>query len=228
MTEEITAQQETPVPAEPEDWRTKYKDDLAKEYVPVSQYKGIQRELNKARQAPKFDVTEIEERIVSRLAPVFDHLATRDSEDEEPKRRPLPSEMLKRAEQPKKAPDVDPAFELAARQVASIAKGMGIEYGTQAWNDLIHDSDGEERKPEEVLIDLNQRIIAQKVKEGLEAAKVEAAQKAKASGATRPDGAPSASSSRAYTREQISNMSYTEYKANEKDIDAAYREGRIT
>ena len=50
----------------------------------------------------------------------------------------------------------------------------------------------------------------------------------KESGGTGAAGGPSASSSRSYTREQIANMSYTEYKANEKDIDAAAREGRIT
>ena len=37
--QEITAQQETPEVAEStEDWKTKYKDEIAKEYVPISQY----------------------------------------------------------------------------------------------------------------------------------------------------------------------------------------------
>ena len=43
----------------------------------------------------------------------------------------------------------------------------------------------------------------------------------------RPDSGVSDTGGRGFTRDEVANMSYDTYKANKKDIDAAYRAGRI-
>ena len=195
--QEITAQPETQT-TPTEDWKTKYKDEIAKEYVPVSQYKGIQRELNKARQSPKFDVTEIAREVAKAITPGLDAVYRRDSDyEDEPKRKPLPSELVMQqftTTETKKEPQVDPMFQAAAKQVTDLLQKQGIKQGSKEWEDILTGEDGDYKDPFVVLEELQQKEIARKAKELFEAEKLEIARKAKESGATKPDGAPSAPS----------------------------------
>lgn len=193
--QEITAQQETQT-TPTEDWRAKYKDEIAKEYVPVSQYKGIQRELNKARQSPKFDVTEIAREVAKAITPGLDAVYRRDSDyEDEPKRKPLPSELvMQQFTTTETKPQVDPMFQAAAKQVTDLLQKQGIKQGSKEWEDILTGEDGDYKDPFVVLEELQQKEIARKAKELYEAEKLEIAKKAKESGATKPDGAPSAPS----------------------------------
>jgi len=195
--QEITAQPETQT-TPTEDWRAKYKDEIAKEYVPVSQYKGIQRELNKARQSPKFDVTEIAREVAKVITPGLDAVYKRDSDyEDEPKRKPLPSELVMQqftTTETKKEPQVDPMFQAAAKQVTDLLQKQGIKQGSKEWEDILTGDDGDYKDPFVVLKELQQKEIARKAKELYEADKLEIARKAKESGATKPDGVPSAAS----------------------------------
>ncbi len=201
--QEITAQPETQT-TPTEDWRAKYKDEIAKEYVPVSQYKGIQRELNKARQSPKFDVTEIAREVAKVITPGLDAVYKRDSDyEDEPKRKPLPSELVMQqftTTETKKEPQVDPMFQAAAKQVTDLLQKQGVKQGSKEWEDILTGEDGDYKDPFVVLEELQQKEIARKAKELYEAEKLEVARKAKESGATKGDGAPSAPGSPASIR----------------------------
>ncbi len=225
-TEAITQTAETPTPPAPPDWRAEHKDDIAREYVPVSQYKGIQRELNKARQAaPKIDLTELEDRILERLAPALDSL--RESDEEEPKRKPAPSEILKQqreARKPAPQPAMDPVDARKMAVCVDIMEELGIKPGSAEFEKL----DKECPDVDDLLPVLKTRLKEAHAKDALEALKVEAAKKQKESGVTKGDGGPSAPGTASFTRKQIAEGGYAFYKAHKAEIDAAEREGRIT
>jgi len=184
-TQELTPQAEPQI-----DWKAEAEKAKQETENLRSQYKGIQRELNKARQnyVSRDDLTALEDR----LAAALETLRDRDEEEVERPKRQTPTEIIRAQRETKKEPQVDPTFAAAARQVTDLLTKMGVKQGSKEWEDTLMGDDGDYKDPFVVLEELQQKQIAQKAKELFEAKELEVAKKAKESGATKPDGVPSA------------------------------------
>jgi hypothetical protein len=121
-------------------------------------------------------------------------------------------------------PQMDPVDARKMAVCVDIMEELGIKPGSAEFEKL----DRECPDVDDLLPVLKTRLKEAHAKDALEALKVEAAKKQKESGVTKGDGGPSAPGTASFTRAQIGKMSYAEYKAHEKEIDAAYREGRVT
>lgn len=183
-TTEITAQQETQEP----DWKAEYekvKPIVERAESLEKQYKSLQRELNKARteHVSKADIAALEERLAAALD------AMSPDEDDEPKRKLRPSEVL-RAARPKEEPKPEYAPEFAAKlqQAERLMKRLG--YSDAQQDQIVH----EYPDIDDALEELEKRRDAQIQKAAEESALQTFRQGQKASGATKGDGVPSASS----------------------------------
>lgn len=127
--QEITPQETTPTEETPPDWKARAEAAEGRLGSLEPQYKSIQRQLSKAQQSPKFDATEIEDRIINRLGPAFDALYSRDSDDAEPTRKPTPSELLKRQQAANPTFDESKLDDLVQRRTFENLLDMkGIEF----------------------------------------------------------------------------------------------------
>uniref|UniRef100_A0A6M3JYP9 Uncharacterized protein n=1 Tax=viral metagenome TaxID=1070528 RepID=A0A6M3JYP9_9ZZZZ len=203
------------------DWKAKYEEIAPKadKYDKLEpQYKGLQRELNKARteHVSKADIAALEDRIAAALD------AMSQSEDDDiPKRKPRPSEVVKAARPQETRPDIPPDISADAKRALRLMDRLNL---SEAEKERMKN----DYEPSDAVDKLEKDLETKITKDATEAALQNFRQAQKATGATKGDGLPSASGSRSFTRSQIGEMSYAEYKANEKDIDAATREGRIS
>lgn len=178
---------ETPAPAEP-DWKAEYekvKPIVERAESLEKQYKGLQRQLDKARSenVSKADIAELEDR----LAAALDALSQPD-DDDEPKRKPRPSEIV-RAARPKQEPKPDnPVFAYKLQVAEELIGTLGLSVSEQEkfaeQHPDIDDAIKELRKRNDT------RIAKAAADEALQTFR----QQQKATGATKGDGAPSAAS----------------------------------
>lgn len=183
----ITPPAETPT----EDWKAKYEAIAPKaqrldELEP--QYKKLQTELNKQRERfiTRDDFTAFEDRIAKALD------ATRDSdEEEEPKRKPKPSEVIRLAREaaPKpKEPEVAPEVVAFATVASRICKENGWDENSPQYRTA------NSKEPVDGLTYLYQEAAKSAATKAAEAAELKHKQAIKDAGGTSLAGGPSAAS----------------------------------
>lgn len=188
----LTPTEEEPQEEPIEDWRAKYESEAERRSSLEDQYKNLQRQLNKARQSSvtRDDLTALEDRLAAALEAVRE---SDEYEEEKPKKRLSPSEIIKQQREmaPKEADD--PRETMAAEMVFDILQNkFGLKKGTpefEAEAEKLYDYD-----PSEALKVVEAKWEAELKRRAIEEARLESARKAKESGATKPDGGPSASS----------------------------------
>jgi len=233
MTEEETTQGLTAEPENPPEPSEQPNPELEKQRAETVKWQRLaERRLVDSQKAAKAyitkeDLTAFEDRIAAALD------ATRgqsddDEYEEKPKRKPTPSEIIRQQRESTKKEVIDPKTALAIdRAIDILENDLSIKRGTKEFEAFLTE-DGDYKDPYQVLREAENKKMDLAIARKLDEAKLETTRKQKESGVTKGDGGPSASGSRSFTRSQIGEMSYAEYKANEKDIDAATREGRIT
>lgn len=184
-TEITQATVETPAPAEP-DWKAEYekvKPIVERAESLEKQYKGLQRQLDKARteNVSKADLSALEDRIASALDAL-----SQPEDDDEPKRKPRPSEIVKAA-RPKEEPKPDnPVFAYKLQVAEELIGTLGLSVSEQ--------EKFAEQHPDidDAIKELKKRNDARVAKLAADEALQTFRQQQKASGATKGDAGPSA------------------------------------
>jgi len=191
------------------------------EVVPRSEFANLQRkhaQKDREIQELRSRLTNIDNLLEARDKKVFDALELLIQEDDEDVRPVSRRERLRQirdAEKP--APQstrVDPAFQSQLEEVKEKAAELGVDVDTDKFKAIAYDADSDKwLEPKVVLRKLHKLEIemaaAAKAKELIEAERLETARKLKESGATKPDGAPSA----ARTPERIQPGEWNQAKA---------------